>query len=195
MGGTGRSVRFWHQHLLRDQPSPDETPQPAQAQHKAVSMVAPPGNSGNLQEQLGFVRHWAGQPQIRGEKRANMRVAKHRSGFCLFIPVWRGGLCPSRSVGQRGCRGRGGDRGTHRPPDHLSPGEEIAFDGAALRLPHGLQGQRGHGLRAAPSTHPELPSGGTQGFPEGHLLLENPGGPGMRPEPQAEPSTPMECSV
>lgn len=50
----------------------------------------------------------------------------------------------------QGC-GQGEDRATHRPPDHLSPGEEIAFDGAALRLPHGLWAQRGeHGLRASP---------------------------------------------
>lgn len=93
-------------------------------------------------------------------------------------------MCLFGGMGSAPAEGGQCPRGTHRPPDHLSPGEEIALDGAALRLPHGLRAHGGsghaqgcqHSPRAAPSPSTRL-SRGTLAA----------GDPGLRecPEPQA----------
>lgn len=72
--------------------------QPAQAQHRAVSILGTPGKCGNLQKQPGFVGHWAEpHPAVSNPwGKANMKLAEHRSDFWLFVPVWRHGQCPSR---------------------------------------------------------------------------------------------------
>lgn len=85
--------------------------------------------------------------------------------------------------------GQGEDRGTHRPPDHLSPGEEIAFDGAALCLPHGLWAQRETRLRDPPAQPLSRPRLEEKGFLRDNCCWEMPGEQGV-PGEFSMPSAP-----